>query len=76
MDDYHKLTSIWESENDLSVREVNHVSEHQIIPKVKGNESRKSHLLKMQAKATDIKMNGKEFIGLTTENKSSSSCII
>ena len=30
----------------------------------------------MQAKATDIKMDGIEFIGLTTENKSSTSRII
>ena len=30
----------------------------------------------MQAKASDIKMNSIEFIGLTTENKSSNSRII
>ena len=56
MDDYHKLASISDYENDLFVCEVKHVSEQQIIPKAKGNESRNSHarVLKMQTKATDI----------------------
>jgi len=63
VDDCQKITSVWDSENCLSVYEVNYVSVHQINYHQKRKEMNlENHTpLENANKATDIKTNGREY---------------